>query len=181
MNSAAINVLQWTQPKGNDTQVLAQPNDISPNSATTNEPSEKQRAAYSEIVINEDLDKLKTYISPGAVVKGSLELPQGARIAGIVTGDLTCHDGSAVIESTGHVHGSIHASQRVIVMGGKAGTEPENPKERPTTQVVCPGHVVIVGPGIVHAEAYYDSLSVYDGGTLDGGSHPFAKHGLDRR
>jgi hypothetical protein len=139
------------------------------------EPSESQARAYSEIVIDAEKDRLKTYISPGAVIKGTLEVEDGARIAGVVTGDLICANGTAVIETTGEVKGSVHASERVIVMGGRVGTPSADPKERPKTELVCPGDVIIIGPGVASAVAYFGSLNAYDGGYIDGGAHPYSK------
>lgn len=141
------------------------------------QPSETQLHAYSEIVIDDAKDRLKSYIAPGAVIKGSLEVDEGARIAGVITGDLVCANGSAVIEPTGQVSGSVHATHRVIVMGGRVGTASAEPDERPKTEVVCPGDVIIIGPGVANAVAYFGSLNAYDGGYIDGGAHPYSKRG----
>lgn len=138
-------------------------------------PTEAQMAKYSEIAVVPE-DQLNTYIAPGAVVKGTLEVAEGARIAGTVTGDLICSNGSAVIEHTGVVSGSVQASARVIVMGGAVGTPAQDPKARPATELVCPGDLIIVGPSIVHVEAYVGTMSAYDGGMIDGGAHPYAKY-----
>lgn len=143
--------------------------------AGNRQPSDRQSKAYSEIVIDENKDRLKTYIAPGAVIKGSLEVEEGARIAGTVTGDLICSHGSAVIEPTGEVLGSLHASERVIVMGGRVGTPAADPMGRPSTELVCPGDVILIGPGVANVEAYFGTLNAYDGGYIDGGAHPYNK------
>lgn len=141
------------------------------------QPTESQSKAYSEIEIVEAKDRLKTYIAPGAVIKGSLEVEEGARIAGTVTGDLICANGTAVIEPSGEVKGSVHASERVIVMGGRVGTAAADPKERPNTELVCPGDVIVIGPGVANVVAYFGTLNAYDGGYIDGGAHPYSKRG----
>lgn len=141
------------------------------------QPSESQTKAYSEIEIVESKDRLKTYIAPGAVIKGSLEVEEGARIAGVVTGDLICANGTAVIEPSGEVKGSVHATERVIVMGGRVGTPAADPKERPNTELVCPGDVIVIGPGVANVVAYFGTLNAYDGGYIDGGAHPYSKRG----
>lgn len=170
MNTAVhhsdANVVGFASSKGSLSSVT-QTND--------RQPSQSQTQAYSEIVINEEKDRLKTYISTGAVIKGTLEVDDGARIAGVVTGDLICANGTAVIEPTGEVKGSVHASERVIVMGGRIGTPSSDPKERPKTELVCPGDVIIIGPGVATAVAYFGSLNAYDGGYIDGGAHPYSK------
>ncbi|BDT74143.1 hypothetical protein os4_36960 (plasmid) [Comamonadaceae bacterium OS-4] len=155
--------------------VHAQTRQQSPAPSNERQPSQAQIQAYSEIVISEEKDRLKTYIAPGAVIKGTLEVEEGARIAGIVTGDLICANGSAVIEPTGEVKGSVHASERVILMGGRVGTPSSDGKERPKTELVCPGDVVLIGPGVASVVAYYGTLNAYDGGYIDGGAHPYNK------
>ncbi|MDT8992741.1 polymer-forming cytoskeletal protein [Curvibacter sp. APW13] len=145
--------------------------------AQTAEPTDKQKTAYSEIVIDPARERLSTYIAPGAVIKGSIEVGEGARVAGTVTGDLICANGSAVIEPGGEVMGSVHASERVIVMGGRVGTPASDPNARPSTELVCPGEVIVIGPGVAHVVAYYGTLNAYDGGYIDGGARPYSKRG----
>lgn len=148
-----------------------QPNET----VASRQPNESQAKAYSEIVIDDAKDRIKTYIAAGAVIKGSLEVEEGARIAGTVTGDLICANGTAVIEPSGEVKGSVHASERVIVCGGRVGTPAADPRERPNTEVVCPGDVIIIGPGVANVVAYFGTLNAYDGGYIDGGAHPYSK------
>lgn len=174
MTSAAL-----LSGEGNDRNVIGfgaqAARALSAQQTSDRQPTASQTEAYSEIAIDPEKDRLKTYIAPGAVIKGTLEVDEGARIAGTVTGDLICVNGTAVIEPTGEVKGSVHASERVILMGGRIGTPSGDPKERPKTELVCPGDVIIIGPGVASAVAYFGTLNAYDGGYIDGGAHPYSK------
>ena len=134
----------------------------------------KASTVLSDLKIDQEAEKIFTFISEGSVVKGTLEVPGGARIAGVVTGDLICNNGSAVIEPTGEVLGSVEASLRVIVAGGKVGTPRQGDASAGDHQgIACPNDVIVIGPGVVHGDVHYGNLSTYDAGKITGFIRPF--------
>lgn len=130
-----------------------------------------QTKTMGDLAVDARLENINSYIAPGDVVQGSLMLRGGARVAGTITGSLFCESGSAIIEETGAVHGSVSATMRVIV-AGRIGLE-ESQGEGNTVE--CPNELVVLGTGDVRATVSYGSLSTYDGGKVTGMVRPFEK------
>lgn len=124
----------------------------------------------AKIAIDEKSENLNSFIAAGDVVNGNLEVQGGARVAGTISGNLVCKNGSAVIEMGAKVLGSVEASMRVIVAGGEIGEK----SKKAEVSVVCPNEVVVCGPGVVNGGIFYGQLATYDGGLFRGSVSPYA-------
>ena len=122
-----------------------------------------------DLKVDQAAENIMTYIAEGDVITGTLAVKGGARIAGMVTGSLICSDGSAVIEDTGVVNGSVSATKRVIIAGKVGHGEDDSTKD-----VSCPEDVIILGTGKVAGNVYYGNLATYDRGEISGRIQPFA-------
>ncbi len=143
-------------------------------SSTTKAAAAPQKTMM-DLGIDQDTENLRTYVAEGDVVMGSLKLKGGARVAGVITGDLVCEDGSAIIEESGSVEGSVSASNRIVIAGA-VGHGADNVSK----ELVCPGDIIMLGTGKVVGSAYYGNLVTYDGGMIEGRVAPYKNYAAKR-
>lgn len=137
----------------------------------TPDATTKTMKTMLDLGVDQATENLHTYVAEGDVVIGSLKLKGGARIAGMVSGDLICENGSAIVESTGSVEGSISASKRIVI-AGTVGNGADNAAK----EIVCPGDIIMLGTGQAIGAAYYGNLVTYDGGMIEGRVAPFKNY-----
>lgn len=139
--------------------------------SSSSKASPAPQKTMMDLGIDQETEHLRTYVAEGDIVMGSLKLKGGARVAGVITGDLFCEDGSAIIEETGSVEGSVSASIRIVV-AGMAGHGADNVNK----EMVCPGDIIMLGTGKVVGSAYYGNLVTYDGGMIEGRVAPYKNY-----
>lgn len=132
---------------------------------------EKPSKTMLDLGVDQALENLHTYVAEGDIVVGTLKLKGGARIAGMVSGDLICENGSAIVESTGSVEGSISASKRIVIAGAVG-----HGADSATREMICPGDIIILGTGKATGAAYYGNLVTYDGGMVEGRVAPYKNY-----
>ncbi len=136
--------------------------------ASTAEQAKKPSTSMQTLEVDQTGENLKSFLAPGDVVKGDLEVAGGARIAGQITGSLVCQNGSAIVEETGVIGGEVKASMRII-NAGQIGTS-----EAPSG-ASCPGQVIVLGEGCIEGDVTYGKLITYDNGSFNGRVIPWAK------
>jgi cytoskeletal protein CcmA (bactofilin family) len=130
--------------------------------------SAAKQTSMQTLQVDQKTENLKSFLAPGDVVKGDLEVAGGARIAGEVTGSLICQDGSAIVEETGVIGGEVKATMRII-NAGRIGTS-----EAPSG-ASCPGQIIVLGEGCIEGDVTYGQLVTYDSGSFTGRVVPWAK------
>ncbi len=117
------------------------------------------------IKIDLDAEKVRSHIAEGDEFVGELKCRTGIRISGVVRGSVNCETGAVVLESTGHVTGSIKGQEKIF-LDGKVGEE----GGQDAVKVSTPGLIVLMNNSVVNADIEYGKMATYGDMTHNGNS-----------
>jgi|ERR1035437_163406 cytoskeletal protein CcmA (bactofilin family) len=118
-----------------------------------------------QITIDMDAEKVRSHIAEGDEFVGDMNCKTGVRISGTVRGSVKCETGAVVLESTGHVTGSIVGQDKIFI-DGKVGNEEGDPG----TKITSPGLITLMTNAIVNADIEYGKMATYGDMTHNGNS-----------
>ncbi|ABD72001.1 hypothetical protein Rfer_4315 (plasmid) [Rhodoferax ferrireducens T118] len=117
------------------------------------------------IKIDLEAEKVHSHIAEGDEFIGELKCRTGIRICGVVRGSVNCETGAVVLESTGHVTGSIKGQEKIF-LDGKVGEE----GGQDAVKVSTPGLIVLMNSSVVNADIEYGKMATYGDMTHNGNS-----------
>ncbi len=118
--------------------------------------------------INDEEERIRSYLAEGEVIEGNLRLKSGIRIAGTVTGRVQCESGSVIVEKTGAVIGGIEGNDKIIVDGVVGDESRIECTDQSQPSIRTPGLLAVMGTGRVYGCYQYGRIATYDDATLEG-------------
>jgi len=125
-------------------------------------------ATMQLLKIDQEEERIRSYLADGEVVEGNLRLKNGIRIAGTVTGRVDCENGTVVVEKTGVVSGGISTPSRIIVDGIVGDPEKSECINQDAPSIRTPGLLAVLNNGKVFGCYQYGRIATYDDATLEG-------------
>lgn len=118
--------------------------------------------------IQDEAEGIRSYLAEGEVVEGNLRLKSGIRIAGTITGRVSCETGSVIVEKTGVVLGGIEGNDKIIVDGTVGSEDRIECTDQSEPSIRTPGLLAVMGTGKVYGCYQYGRIATYDDATLEG-------------
>lgn len=126
------------------------------------------QAPEQHVALDDAEEGIQSYLAEGEVVEGSLHMKRGVRIAGKVTGRVSCEQGTILVERTGVVEGGIDGHEKIIVDGTVGSEDRIDSVDFAQPSIHTPGLLTVMGSGRVYGCYQYGRLATFDDATLEG-------------